>query len=76
MIYSTYQVQQTTCLKSSLFLCTYPRRYSELGPSFGMVLVPQVKGFGSRRSQSGEIFVILGEGEAGDIKNSISTLNY
>ena len=26
MIYSSYQVQQATCLKSFLFLCTHPRK--------------------------------------------------
>ena len=48
-----------------------------LGPRFGLVLVAQVKGFGSRRSRSGqifEIFVILGG--AGDINNSTSVPNY
>ena len=52
-------------------------RYLALGPRFGLVLVAQVKGFGSRRSRSGqifEIFVILGG--AGDINNSISMPNH
>ena len=52
-------------------------RYLALGPRFGLVLVAQVKGFGSRRSRSGqifEIFVILGG--AGDINNSTSVPNY
>ena len=51
-------------------------RYLALGPRFGQVVVAQVEGFGSRRSRSGQIFEILGEGEAGDINNSTSTLNY
>ena len=52
-------------------------RYLALGPRFGLVLVAQVEGFGSRRSRSGrifEIFEILGG--AGDINNSISMSNY
>ena len=52
-------------------------RYLALGPRFGLVLVAQVEGFGSRRSRSGrifEIFEILGG--AGDINNSISISNY
>ena len=49
-----------------------------LGPRFGLVLVAQVEGFASRRSFWADfaIFEILGEGEAGDINNSTSMLNY
>ena len=52
-------------------------RYLALGPRFGLVLVPQVKGFGSRRSRSGQIFEIFEIlGGAGDVNNSISMSNY
>ena len=52
-------------------------RILALGPRFGLVLVAQVKGFGSRRSRSGQIFEIFEIlGGAGDINNSISMRNY
>ena len=48
-------------------------RYLALGPRFGLVLVAQVKGFGSRGSRSGQIFDIFEIlGGAGDIHNLIS----
>ena len=34
-------------------------RYLALGPRFGLVLVAQVKGFGSRGLRSGQIFEIF-----------------
>ena len=39
-----------------------------LGPRFGLVLVAQVKGFGSRGSRSGQIFELFADsGRAGDM---------
>ena len=51
-------------------------RFLALGPRFGLVLVAQVEGFGSRRSFWADFadFEILGG--AGGINNSISTANY
>ena len=51
-------------------------RFLALGPRFGLVVIAQVKGFGSRRSfwVDFAIFEILGG--AGDINNSISMANY
>ena len=51
-------------------------RFVALGPRFGVVVIAQVEGFGSRRSFWADfaIFEILGG--AGDINNSISTANY
>ena len=51
-------------------------RFLALGPSFGLVVIAQVKGFvpGGRSWQIFEIFEILGG--AGDINNSISMANY
>ena len=52
-------------------------RFLALGSQFGLVLVAQVKGIGSRRSRSGQIFEIFEIlGGAGDINNSISMRNY
>ena len=135
----TRQVRRTTVMDHIFAFSHVQTRYLALGPRFGRVLVPQVKGFASRRSfwadfcdswrgrgwryqeldkydellqwtiyspspmcqqgiwrldrgsdrylllkqkvlvpggRSGQIFEVLGEGEAGDIKNSTSTLNY
>ena len=64
VIYSSYQVQRTTCLKSSLFLCTYPRKvfsaWTEVPTVSDSYLVPNGVYYGSRRSRSGQIFEILG----------------
>ena len=51
-------------------------RYLALGPRFGLVLVAQVKGFGSRGSfwADFDIFEILGE--AGDINSLRSMRKY
>ena len=39
-----------------------------LGPRFGLVLVAQVKGFGSRGSRSGQILIFVSDSKrAGDI---------
>ena len=53
-------------------------RYLALGPIFGLVLVPQVKGFWFPEVAIwAEIFEIFENlGGAGDINNSISTRNY
>ena len=50
-----------------------PKRFLALGPRFGLVLVAQVKGFGSRGSFWADFRVFEG---VGDINNSISMLNY
>ena len=53
------------------------RRELALGPRFGLVVIVQRQGFGSRGSRSGQIFDIFEIlGGAGDIDNSISTLKY
>ena len=51
-------------------------RYLALGPRFGLVLVPQVKGIGSRRSRSGQIFEIFKIlSGAGDVKEEVCYYN-
>ena len=53
------------------------RRELALGPRFGLVVIVQRQGFGSRGSRSGQIFDIFEIlGGAGDIDNSISMPNY
>ena len=56
-------------------VCMYTR-FLALGPRFGLVVIAQRQGFGSRGSfwADFEIFEILGG--AGDIYNSISMPNY
>ena len=52
-------------------------RFLALGPRFGLVVIDQGQGFGSRGSRSGQmsIFFSVRDG-AGDICNSISMMNY
>ena len=61
-----------------IFTLSYVQtRILALVPRFGLVLVAQVKGFGSRRTRSGQIFEIFGIlGGAGDTNNSTSMNNY
>ena len=74
VIYSSYHVQQTTCLKSFHFLWTYPRKDSSAWtevwtgtwPPTASIMAPGVGDLGK--------FDI--PGGAGDINNSTSTLNY
>ena len=74
MIYSSYQVQQITYLKSFHFLFTYPRKvfsawtevWTGAWPSTAPIMAPGGRDLGD-----------FGDpGRAGDIYNSISMPNY
>ena len=51
-------------------------RYLALGPRFGLVVIAQGQGFGSRRSFWADFAIFQIPGGAGDIDNSISMQNY
>ena len=69
--YSSYRVKTKSPASNHIVAFVYiPARILALGPRFGLVLIAQVKGFGSRGSRSGQIFFEIFEilDGAGDIQ--------